>query len=77
MEVAGKEGVTFFKGLQFPHKKLKFVINKTEKSNFKVGGEGGGGSQKTNIKEGFPNKRGLGQFVDLREEGGWTKKKVG
>ena len=46
--------MTFFKGLQFSHKKLKFVINKTEKSNFKVGGGGGGGSQKTNIKEGIP-----------------------
>ena len=44
--------VTFFKGLQFSHKKLKFeIINKTEKSNFKVGG---GGSQKNNIKEGIP-----------------------
>ena len=31
--------MTFFKGLQFSHKKLKFeIINKTEKSNFKVGG---------------------------------------
>ena len=43
--------MTFFKGLQFSHKKLKFeIINKTEKSNFKVGG----GSQKNNIKEGIP-----------------------
>ena len=53
MEVAGKEGLTFFKGLQFPHKKLKFVINKTEKSNFKVGG-GGGGVTKNQYKGGIP-----------------------
>ena len=45
--------MTFFKGLQFSHKKLKFeIINKTEKSNFKVGG--GGGAQKKNKKEGIP-----------------------
>ena len=43
--------------------------------HWKIGLLGGKeeGSSKNNIEGGLPNKRGLGQFADLRE-GGWQER---
>ena len=44
-------------------------------AHWKIHFQGGGGSQETNIQGGIIQKRGLGQFVDLRE-GGLAKKRA-
>ena len=57
-------------------KRKKKFVGFTEKFDFFFWGGGGGGSQKTNIEWGDYLKRGgLGQFADLRGEGGLARER--